>query len=737
MQAGTGTLVAAIQSKEQTPAASIKADWLGDGSFFFDPGIAFDIASDTVVGLGDLGDLSPFVESWSVGRSLSTDLPEAAKVVEGFSAAEASVTLAGSIAGYDLVELLAPYDNTLSPFAPRIGAPVTVDAGFRSSAGTELLRQITGRVRNVAVDPDSGTVTLSVLDRRESVRTPVTLPVVVADDWGTVRPGLWAQWVMDYIARANGFYASPPVRAQCFLSATLHGSAWPEVGTLTTAQLKLAGAARGQVAYGPFTDGMMGMRPVAGAIPDITYTVPAGLTTNTGATLFVQARVKSTTSTGVVIADIHAPAPTSGRAIVQALNGSIRVDLTRGGVSVFGSVSLASLTFPGEHTVGIQITFGGVPDAVMQASCEGVTGSGVLTGAGTPTGGADMTIVAVGTNNPDATVASLQVTNEPYAAGMFPDAFVPSAVFEQSFNNLTATPPVDTSDPWELLQQLAAAEQGTLGFDENGVLRFNNRAHMTGGAAVATVTTDPAVGFANMLKRASTEAIDAVRNYVTVPAQPYTVDPPGTAIWVGTEVLGVLALSSLVVPVEFEGVVYALASVSYLAAKNADGTGGDVANLTITAVKVTPTTYTLTVANPNAFDVFLVTNSTVSATQGDPRLTVVGQLVRAADTYNSIRQDTGSQARYGRQSLDVPGSVWMQSMAAADALSTALLGMLAAPSPTLDGVEIVADPRLQLGDRVRVVDQDGLALDHDFFAVGVSSQGSTGGYTQSLVMRQA
>jgi hypothetical protein len=44
-----------------------------------------------------------------------------------------------------------------------------------------------------------------------------------------------------------------------------------------------------------------------------------------------------------------------------------------------------------------------------------------------------------------------------------------------------------------------------------------------------------------------------------------------------------------------------------------------------------------------------------------------------------------------------------------------LLAVLKDPHPSLSSLEIVGDPRLQLGDRVRVVDAEGLALDADFF----------------------
>lgn len=509
MQTATSTLLAAIQRDERTPVVRAKADWLGDGSFAFDPGIFRDTFVDTFEPAGDMGDLSGWVESATVDRSLSTDLPDAAKIVSGSGAAELTITLRGNLldSQMDVGRALSAHQGGAGTFR-RIGAPITVDLGFVGDGGPEYLRQFTGKVRSLTINPNDGGVTITALDGRERMRKPVTLPVSFA------------------------------VSAQTFMTAI--------------------------------------------------------------------------------------------------------------------------------------------------ASANGATTS-----------------------------------------------------FETSLNTSVATPTTDTSDPWEVLQQIAGAEQGSILFDENDVLRFYNRNHMSGGAAVATITTDPSSSFDNLVSVNSEETVDSVRNYVTVPATPMVLDPVGTVLWSLSELRGVPANSTIVFPVELPGTLSAITGLTYLAAKNSDGTGGDVSNLVLDYLPVSSTTGNLTVRNPNNFDIFLVRNSTL-APQGDPYTLVTGQVIRPASDsgYVAVRQSAPSQSLYGYQTLDVGANVWRQSAIAADGLADFLLAALQDPHPVLSGVEIVGDPRLQLADRVRVVEPDGLALDGEFWLTAINTSFGSGGLSQAVTLRR-
>lgn len=506
MQTASGTLASAITSRERQPVVRLTADFGRDGSFgTFDPGVFREVYSDTYEAAGNLNDLTPFVVSASVDKSLSTDLPDAAKLDTGYGAAAGSVTLAGSLGGLPLTQVFTAYDNPLSNLAPRIGTSVRLEMGMRTSVGVETLRQLTGTVRNVSIDPDAGTVNLDLLDYRDKVRTPVSLPVAV---------GQTAATLMTAICTANGFTPS----------------------------------------------------------------------------------------------------------------------------------------------------------------------------------------------------------------------------LETTLNNGIATPGTDTSDPWQLLQYLADAEQGVILFDEQGTLRFYNRNHMSGGSVVATITTDPSVAQPSLKSLASEETGDAVRNFITVPGSPYDLDAAGTIIWTLAEALEVPSMVTLYLQVDMPGTVYSLVGVAYNAQKNADGTGGAVNNLVFTVSKLSATQLQIAVTNINTFTAYVVNTS------GDPDAKLSGQLLRPAveSGYLATRSDTGSASRYGTQSLEVAENPFRQSTAAVESLADYLIAALHEPHPTLSGVQIVGDPRLQLADRVRVTEPGGLALDGEFWLVGIQTTFSVSdGLSQSVTLRSA
>lgn len=510
MQTVSATLATALTSRERQIAVRVKVDWNRDGTYSFDPGVARDIAADTLEGIGDIGDLSSFVGSVSVDRSLSTDLPEASKITAGFGAAQATIEVAGNLSsGMSLSQALGGTGGGAFAWR-RLSAPCYVELGAVGAVGPEYVRVFTGRIRSLGVAAGSSAVSISALDGRERLRTPVKLPVVIEQT---------GNYYITQIASANG------------------------------------------------------ITPVA----------------------------------------------------------------------------------------------------------------------------------------------------------------------ETSLSPGIATPPTDTSDPWELLQQIADAEQGVVLFDENDTLRFYNRDHMSGGAAVATLTTDP-VTFANLKAVSASESIDSVRNYVTVGAVPLRLDDVNTEIWRIGETLAVGAYALLTVPVEFELPFYSIASLNYAACTTVDGLGTNITNLTLSYTGLTTSSGTVNIYNPNNFTVFLVYTTAVPGTGvGEPSLNIGGQLLRppVSGAYSSIRTDPTSVAAYGTQPLDASANVWRQSKASADSLAAFLLAALKDPHPTLSGVEIVGDPRLQLTDRVRVVEADGLALDGEFWLVGITTTFAAGdGLAQSVTLRE-
>jgi hypothetical protein len=174
----------------------------------------------------------------------------------------------------------------------------------------------------------------------------------------------------------------------------------------------------------PFADGLLGLaRADSAHTVAATYTVAAGLTTNNGATLFVEAaRLRLNDSTSAKV--LHLIAPNGLWAVfVDVSTAGVSVQVFRNGSSATVLVALASLTL-GEHNLGVQITMTAT-GFVVQAKCDAVTGTG--TGVvGNSTGCPDITAMEIG-GATDAIVSGLQLTTETYTAGMFNDDFIAAA----------------------------------------------------------------------------------------------------------------------------------------------------------------------------------------------------------------------------------------------------------------------------------------------------------------------
>ena len=64
---------------------------------------------------------------------------------------------------------------------------------------------------------------------------------------------------------------------------------------------------------------------------------------------------------------------------------------------------------------------------------------------------------------------------------------------------------------------------------------------------------------------------------------------------------------------------------------------------------------------------------------------------------------------------------WVQARGVASTIAYSILADTKAPAPVITDLGIVADPRLQLGDRIRIVDRDGIGLNRDYWLTGIPS----------------
>ncbi|HEY9472498.1 MAG TPA: hypothetical protein VIS06_01470, partial [Mycobacteriales bacterium] len=298
MQSTSSGYTDAVTSPTQTPASVVLVDWNRDGWSVGDP----------------IDDITRYVERVEVDSAITSDLPDSTRMVAGYAATEARIDLVSDPDDNtrSAAELWSPY-ATDSPYygKTRIGAPFLAELGLQTADGPVALPQINGLVTEIDVRADGRVATMSVLDGAEILRGPVHLPQMIAADPDdpNMRPGLNSQAVIERVLALGGFYASPPPRAGAVLAATLHGSAWPQVGTLRSATVV------GPVAVEtvPYERGVWGLAvsTPAGDTADITWDIAPAPVEN-GAGLLVEAWVARPATVDMVLHGRNAEFGTTG-----------------------------------------------------------------------------------------------------------------------------------------------------------------------------------------------------------------------------------------------------------------------------------------------------------------------------------------------------------------------------------------------------------------------------------------
>jgi hypothetical protein len=767
VQTVSADLAAAILAQERTPLVRLRVDWDRDGSF-----------SDAD------SDLSGDVVSVDLSRDLTTDLPAAAKLFSGAAAAEATVTLAHRDPGGDGAKHGAWYYSPLNSASPlyaykRKGAPAILELGFATASGNEYVTVLTGRVRSLQVTSGGRVAVMRISDGSEDMRRQVTLPMVIADGDLTgataiKRPGLNTTFLADWVARACGYYASPPMRSNCALSVTHHGSGYPELGAVQHHE----GANGSKLAYSPTPDFPTAAKWVQAVNTDgssgqeITYVMSLDggtVDTNNGGEFLWEGWRKFNTvgvDQPLFICYVTGQAEPYISAFWQQSTGRFAVTFSRAVADTEHSTGTSGPSVsPGTsswHYWAVQLGFNSTGVDVTFRYDSTTTGP-VNIATSSFTGQPDLNTFGVARGKisafSDAYFNGLseadQVTTES-TTSTWNNAFVPTADIHASSqidNRLVATPPA-TEEGWSLFQQIAAAEFATAGFTELGKLFYWPRDRWT---QAPYTTSQRTLSSTTALKELeSVEAIDQVRNRVVIRAKvPEVLD--SQTVWKLGSRVKLTASQTKVIWINLDepvanvdtsfvyGGPLATGSSRYLAADRLDGQGAQVTTGVNFAVDVlSPTSIKLTVTNTTGGTVYLVADENASATQaGKPMCWLDAQLVRfGQETTGSHERaeatDATSITNYGEQLLEIEDSDFRQSSDDIQVIADDLVADLAEPGPALSDVPAVGDPRIQLGDRLTIVDPDGLAMSADYHVSAVSLEFSgDGGLGMVLSLRSA
>jgi hypothetical protein len=692
-----------------------------------------------------LTDASLSVESCTITASTTSDMPDGTRFAVGYPAIACDFTLSGNLVvggvSFSAADLFSPY-STGSPLYRQsaTGALVTVDVavfgGTSTESAPEWLRKFTGMVDTYTTDPVGGTVAFQCVDFRSRLRSLPNLPAVVTAP--PFNSGLTGEFAADWLLRQASNYAFtswPATDADHVLAVGFRSSIWPEIGTLDTTGYSnpflFKPGVFGSAMYGP--DGPFG------AATSLPYLVALPVGTAYGFDFWASSL------------------PASGN---EQLTLGATSSLTADCVQIATARAQVSVTFTASN--GVNSTWNQtVPTATSHRVSAALTlpaiGSSVVTGTlwvdgtaytvtTTATAGsraANYSHVTVDTFG-IAGIEGLRITTA--ASPTFP-TFTPAAVLDPAaFTPLDAVPPI-SGDPWQTLQQMGDASLSVLGFDEGGTFRATGRATLRSSASVRDVTATTS------LKTLAFETSAAgAANVVQVPYSGWEFGA-STLVYTAKARNKIAARTTRVWTVKLDegSLVAQVASPAvYLGAGQSISNGQTRYRVSldryglnehpnppdVTLTQPDPGRITITVANHTGQDAWLVSPANyVDMDVGVPALWINGIAVAQADEQTTSFSLPALDPNVGDVVVALSSNPWSQDSDTAEALAFSLCDELYQPGPNITGIDIIPDPRLQLMDRVHLVDADVSGIDEYVILWGWTLSFADSAWSQSIDAR--
>lgn len=687
-------------------------------------------------------DLTLAVESLKIDASATSSQPGQSRVAGGTPSTTAEFTVSGLVDPTDETKTAAWLFGSWQSTSPLyrqtvLQRPVTIDLGVVPDGGApELLRKFTGFIDSKTVNSD-GSVTFSCYDKRNLLRGQVNLPAVVTAP--PYNAGLTSEFAVDWLVRAatSGAVGSwPAQRPSCVFAASMRGSLWPEVGSLNGANSSFFPTFQPGAfgtALANFADAN-GVPLVAGST--INYTTSA----EAGATFYAECFTSGTAAFNkpwTLSVNDGGTSNVAGMAFTWDGYGSMTVQVyNNANVSSAQSAAGQTVLPDGVYYRAVKFTMS-KGSGSWSATCyvnnnAPVTLSGKLPNSAVrPTTAWNTVSLTDSSGNGGAFVGieAVQVSNETAPATNY--GFVPTLKLDPSLNSLSYVPQVQ-GDPWSTLQSLAEAELAVVGFDESGTMMFRNR---------NTIRTSPLVRTLRLVKSLDEdENLASLINHARVEYVGATYGKPGV-VWSLSDVVQVpKGGGTATIVASTESAVGAIsqtpvgllnnASPGAVSRYRASTTRAGVdefpnyAALRWTVAQTASDEVTIRVTNPTGTDCWLVSPSNYTdTTAGAPFLQLVGTAMTANDSsvvdaqYPPLAANgTGGAAasRWGDLLSTISGNAWLQTYKSAATLAGFIVEDQPVPRPDLSNVSIVPDVRLQLLDRVAVVEPDrhGISGEH-------------------------
>ncbi|MCS7484648.1 hypothetical protein ACFFQW_45215 [Umezawaea endophytica] len=673
-------------------------------------------------------DLTDQVTSWSLDRAYDSDLPAPMRATNGSAAAELRLTLSGTDT-QTAAQLYSPYAPHATADIARPRQSVLHGWGLAEDA----LPAFRGLVRDRSADSGTGQVELSALDGAERLRGAARLPVAVSVNTVPIASGVW---IVDSLLRDADIHTAPPPRPECIFYSSMHGGIAPDIGFYRTHS--------GSIGYlrdrAPWE-----MAALPGATT-VSFTVrwdPRTRTTVPGRNLWTEMWVDTSaigpdTGTAFLSCFYQADGATNSVEFGVDFKNNRATAATDGGTVVifFDTLPL------GRWHLGCHWSFTGTqPTARIYMSGPGgfyrEFDPGTL--GRLPASGTQLNYVSLTAGVPVEAVQVAMMTFPPTRAQFEDYVWQRGAVLDAITSTLTAIPPTEGS-AWEVIGAVAQAEQATASFDEHGIFRYrNNSRFTTPGTPVLTAASAREIASLQV-----SEAIDSVRNVIDVPYSIYTSSGTTRERFTETVRRSIPGFSSLTLTYDYDVTEYdSPPPIAYVTttpsttsrvrwATVSDGSGGVHGQVESTTER-DGAQMRITFRNTGSATVFMVTSANVAS------LSIYSvELATGSPSRRSLRRtDTTSVSRYGPQVYQVPATPWLQTSTAASSVAAYLLAVASSPLPVLGDVEILPDPRIQLGDLVRITDTVGAALTTPAWVVGIRTNGDDQGRVRQVLTLRA
>ncbi len=697
-------------------------------------------------------EVGPQIQAWSLDSAYGTDLPPAMRAFAGSSSAQLEVTLSGT-GGVPAPALYGPWAPHATADVARPGQSVVHGWGI----GADTLPAFRGKVRARSAKSGGDTVTLTALDGAEQLRMPAVLPRpsggidqaasgVAATDWVAS-----ATWCVDHLLRNAGIHTSPPPRPGATLYVSYHGGVAANIGTLSTL---FGGWNRWSHPTPPFTAAAKG--PTTGRAIAVYVPTVRSVNRNLKGSGFFFECFFDTTGAGAANATARLDINWTGNGpdwrTALSIDWTGKRIVASAGESVTDPTQNSSLTWtppqmatesPGRWHAGFWVTVSDAGAVTVEYRLTGPSGQ-VMVGLSAPIPGVVLPAGAIR----DVSVVLGDLAVE--AAQFTPTTAIPTSLTQDGLWKRGATLdapalpltviPVVNGTAWDVITAIAKATLSTAEFSAAGLFVWRSGARWNTAPGAADFTVTSARELASLT---TTEEIDACRNYTRVKWQSWAKVKAVPGYRSSPDIFLLPATFKYFVKWEVgEDELDPLPPMTV-------GGGSLVGQIrfTLTNANDVPAVFgavdvgisradgilSMSIHNKSAQDVWVrcIRGGELSYSVMTPALPGG---TGAVDNWSSA-QNTISQAVYGRQAFDHDAAGWVQESAGAAVLADTLLTAGKLPVPLLGDVEILPDPRVQLGDVVRVVDRTGAQLDTLAWVVGNRISASDAAVSQALTLR--